>query len=222
MKVLLITFGMPKLMVRFISRLAKFNGIYMYLSGSIRLYIMKASILFVLSIVTLIGCSDTSSSPNNSEATSEYYPLEVGNTWKYVVLDNVGDTIDVYSLKVEATEVLNMRKYFKISNSSERLKRAVTYSYQRVDKDRVYTFDNYFENLTIDFTNSDSTAGYVYGVTDSIGTAIGTFNNVNLVKTADSEFDSESYAPKLGLIFRAQFGKTSEIVYAKIGDKIYK
>ncbi|MBI3260042.1 MAG: hypothetical protein HYZ54_11285 [Ignavibacteriae bacterium] len=187
---------------------------------------MKTIILSILCLAVLIGCNDTPSSPNQSVLTSEFYPLEVGNTWKYLVTSiSTGDTTDIYSLTVESTETINGKVYFKIANSSEIHKRAVTYSYQRVENDKVYIYDNFFENLSIDFTSGDSTAGYVYGVTDSVGTAIGAFDSVYLVRSKASEFDGapyESYALKVGLIFRSFQRTTSEIIYAKIGDKIYK
>lgn len=189
---------------------------------------MKTIILTtILCIVFAAGCDNKPVYPDPSvNLTTEYYPLEVGYTWKYLVTNiSTGDTTDIYNLTVESTEAINGKTYFKIANSSEILKRAVTYSYYRVENDKVYTLVNYFENLAIDFTGKDSTAGYVYGVTDSIQTAIGTFNNVNLVRSAASQFDGapyESYAPNFGLIFRSYQRAATEIIYAKIGALEYK
>ncbi len=135
------------------------------------------------------------------------------------------DTADIYNLTVESTELINSKTYYKIANASEMNKRAVLYSYVRVQNDKVYTFANNVEALSIDFATIDSTVGYVYGSTDSLVTKIGSFNTVKLVKrndidTKDSPY--ESYAPAIGLVFKADNTTASEIVYAKIGDKIYQ
>lgn len=183
---------------------------------------MRLIVFAILSVTFFISCSDTTTSPKITVETFEYYPLQIGNTWKYVVLDNTGDTVDVYNLTVETTEIVQSFNYFKISNSSERLKRAVTYSYQRVDKGKIYTYDNFSDKLSIDFTGADTTTGYVIGTADSLRTAIGTFDSVHLVRWSATPLIGESYAPKVGRVFGYTQNTTSEIIYAKIGAKEYK
>lgn len=186
---------------------------------------MKAILLSILCIAALIGCGDSSSSSNTPVLTSEYYPLEVGNKWRYIVSSNIIDTVDIYNLTVESTELLNGKTYYKIANASEMNKRAVLYSYVRVENEKVYTFANNMETLAIDLVNIDTTVGYVYGTTNSLETRIGTFNTVKLVKRNDIDTKNtpyESYAPAIGLVFKADNTTASEIIYAKIGDKIYQ
>ncbi len=180
-------------------------------------------LLAVFCITVLNGCSETPTSPNQSTLASEYYPLQIGNTWKYQIL--IRNTIvDSFDVSINSTQIFNGKTYFVVGKSSRNGKYAP--SYCRTENDKVYHYSDGKEFATIDFATKDTTIGYVYETVDAVVSAVGTFNKVKNVTWIASAWDAEpyknSYVPNVGLIYSGSFGGETTLIYAKVGDKIYK
>lgn len=184
---------------------------------------MKAICYTALFIVILIGCSDSAVTPVSTH-TSEYYPLQVGNEWKYVET-RYYDTIGIYKVSVVSEEVINGKTFYKVVDSAKIAEKTRGVRYERIENEKMYyTRSNDGEEiLDIDFVNQDQSIGSFYGTLDKVEYKVDTFYNVKQINWLKADYSCfNQYAPNVGMIYSESMGYRKELIYAKIGDKIYQ
>lgn len=184
---------------------------------------MKAILLSIICLAVLCSCGDSTLSQPESSQSTEYFPLHIGDTWKYAVVGMVWN--DTLTVTIKGTKTFNGKTYFEVSKSFEIRDVKPFVEYYRTENDKVYTYENNSDNLSIDFVNKDTTVGYVQSTNDNVTTKVGIFNKVKTVAWRASAVDGapyNAYAPNIGLISSYIEGPSYEIIYAKIGDKVYK
>ncbi len=185
---------------------------------------MKVFILLVSCITFLCSCGDKIVSPPEAVDTYEYFPLQIGDTWKYngIGFLNQGD---ILTMTIDGTQEFNGKTYFRMTKSYKLSPALEAPDYFRIENDKVYMLIEKKDVLFIDFVNRDTTVGYVYSTEDSVVTKVGTFNKVKNVGWPASPVDGapvNSYAPNIGLISSVIEGPSYTLIYAKIGNKIYQ
>lgn len=184
---------------------------------------MKTILLSIICLAVLCSCGDSTLSQPESVQSTEYFPLHIGDTWKYAVVGMVWN--DTLTATIKGTKTFNGKTYYEVSKSFVIRDVKPFLEYYRTENDKVYTYENSSDNLFIDFVNKDTSVGYVYSLSDNIITKIGTFNNVKNVQWRASAVDGapyNAYSPNIGLISSYIEGPSYEIIYAKVGDKVYK
>ncbi len=86
---------------------------------------MSTRIITIFAILTLafISCKDNSTSPddnnnnNNEPSVGVYFPLKVGNWWKYK--HNLGGMELDLLIKVEGTTMIDGKKWYKVGSPAE-------------------------------------------------------------------------------------------------------
>ncbi|MBI3260044.1 MAG: hypothetical protein HYZ54_11295 [Ignavibacteriae bacterium] len=184
---------------------------------------MKTIVLFALCIIFLYGCGDKLTSPPTSVESKVYFPLETGNIWHYSEKGFIWD--DTLIVTVSNSKIFNRKTYYEVKREYivKDIKPAI--DYYRTENNKVYLYRVNKDSLYIDFVNKDTTVGYVYSTADNVVTKVGTFDKVKNVGWPASAFDGapvNSYAPNVGLISSVGEGPSYELIYAKLGDKIYK
>ncbi|MBI3260043.1 MAG: hypothetical protein HYZ54_11290 [Ignavibacteriae bacterium] len=186
---------------------------------------MKAVFFIILCLAVFTGCGDGAvTSPSNQ--SSEYYPLQIGNEWRYIETRNYNyDTVGIYKISVVSKEEINGKIYFKLSDSAKYAEKTRGERYERIEDEKLYYYKNGYskEVLDIDFVNRDNSVGSFYGSLDKVEYPIGTFYNVKQINWLQVDYSSfNEYAPGIGLISSTSNGVRRELVYAKISDKIYQ
>ncbi len=188
---------------------------------------MKTFLFSILLCAFLGSCGDNAISPPATVESSEYFPLQIGNKWKYQEL--VGSDIrDTLVLTVEGTHEYGGKTYFYVSGVHEGKLDFLTQEFYRIENSKVYEYNTYDskEYLFVDFVNKDTTSGYVYETKNSVSSSVGIFDKVKNVTWYAAAWDAapykNSYAPNIGLLYSGQFYSQSKLIYAKIGDKIYQ
>lgn len=185
---------------------------------------MKNIFLSVAMLLLIIGCGSDPVAPTFQAA--EYFPLHVGDTWKYKDSHSA-----IFEYSVVSTDVLLGKSYFKMLKSYQG--QPYDSLYFRTENERVYFVRHYStgtgdkEYVYIDFTNGkDSTAGYVKSTEDSIQLQAGMFYSAKTVSwygVFDEGPPDETYSSGIGLIKRREtFGNSFDLIYAKVGGKVYQ
>src|SRR6185369_675930 len=103
-----------------------------------------------------------------------------------------------------------------------------SYRYERIENEKLYVYNDNKETLYLDFestTINTADIGYVSKISDNVAIPAGLFNKVKHVDWLSAQWDgapSNKYAPNVGLITSAGMMGGKQLVYAKIGDKIYQ
>ncbi|MFN8359196.1 MAG: hypothetical protein U0264_04715 [Candidatus Kapaibacterium sp.] len=181
-------------------------------------------ILHSIAIALLcLGCSGHPTTP--SEEATNYFPLHVGDYWKYKSEDST-----IYEYTIVSTEIYVGKTWYKIRKSA--LGRPYDSLYFRVENGRVYALPSYPngeigpEYLYIDFVNSSNeTGGYVKSTADSLLTTVGMHYHVHTVTWHGTFYEGppvEIYAPHLGMIERKEnFGDSFVLISARVNGRVY-
>lgn len=184
---------------------------------------MKNIVLIVLCMVFLGSCGDSTLSQPESMQSTVYFPLQIGNTWKYC---NLGEKVPTVVLiaTVTSTIEINGKTYFVVTQTPKNERYFP--EYLRVENDKIYKYQEDKEMLYIDFSiNQSNVCGKVDTTEERVESRIGTLHNVKYVSFPGSGADAEpynTYAPNVGLITTGYEGPTFELMYAKIGEKVYQ
>ena len=184
---------------------------------------MKKSGYIILTLLFIFGCRTNSENPLPSQS-SDYFPLHVGDTWRYLQSFN-NDTLDYLDVQVEGIKSFNGINYYQLSYKYEFKKIMIQDKYFRKDNGKVFIYRDSTEKLYIDFFNRDTTAGYIYQKLDSLQTSIGLLRNIVSVAYPGSAVDAqpyEKYAQAVGLITSETEGPFLSIIHAKINGIIYQ
>jgi len=185
---------------------------------------MKNILVTAAMLLLIIGCGSDPVAPTFQAA--EYFPLHVGDTWKYKDSHSA-----IFEYSFVSTEVFSGKSYYKMLKYYQgQLSDSM---YYRVADSKVYLFRHYSTGLGdreysyIDFANGkDSTAGYVKSTEDSIQLQAGMFYSAKTVSwygVFDEGPPYETYSPGIGLIKRREiFGNSFDLIYAKVGGKVYQ
>lgn len=189
---------------------------------------MKNILVTAAMLLLIIGCGSDPVAPTFQAA--EYFPLHVGDTWKYKSAYNT-----IYEYTIVSTEVSFGKTYYKMLKFHQG--QQSDSSYFRVENERVYSLSEYTtgsgvgsgdkEYIYIDFANkTNSTGGYVLSAEDSILTNVGIFYKPMTISwhgLFDHGSPDETYSPGIGLIKRREiFGNSFDLIYAKVGGKVYQ
>lgn len=172
-------------------------------------------ILSVL-ILFIASCGDGTVNSNTDGLANVYFPLHVGDEWRYFRVSgvNMGDSS---LITCSGLEKIEDKMYFKVGKS-----------FYRTEGDNVYSFSEGKENLVINFSTtvadtSKPFAKYVYKTGDD-SVAAGSFMKCISATSLSTSWDVgtfDDYAPNIGLIRKTGFKWRDELTYARINGKVY-